>query len=185
MVLQGAPPYGVTVDLVGTTFINKAGITSTTFKTVPDVPFNTFTLTLPEGKFSALAANGNLCGQTLKMPNEFKGQNGLAIHQSTTIEVTGCKPAIRVVKHSVSGRTATLTVSVPAAGKLIATSKGLSKGSGKSSRIGTVTVKLTLTKAEVAFLAKHKGRQLKATIHLSFTPKKGAKLKTTTTVLVG
>ena len=29
MVLQG---YGVTVDLVGTTFISKSGITSTTFK---------------------------------------------------------------------------------------------------------------------------------------------------------
>ncbi len=61
MVLQG---YGVTVDLVGTTFISKAGITSTTFKTVPDVPFNTFELTLPQGKYSALTANGNLCALT-------------------------------------------------------------------------------------------------------------------------
>ena len=61
MVLQG---YGVTVELVGTTFISKAGVTSTTFKTVPDVPFNTFELTLPQGKYSALAANGNLCALT-------------------------------------------------------------------------------------------------------------------------
>jgi hypothetical protein len=58
IVLQG---YGVTVDLVGTTFISKAGITSTTFKTVPDTPFNTFELTLPEGTFSALGTNKNLC----------------------------------------------------------------------------------------------------------------------------
>ena len=36
MVLQGD---GVTIELVGTTFISKAGITSTTFKTVPDQPF--------------------------------------------------------------------------------------------------------------------------------------------------
>jgi hypothetical protein len=67
MVLQG---YGVTVDLVGSTFINKAGITSTTFETVPDTPFNTFELTLPQGKFSALGANlpakanGNFCALT-------------------------------------------------------------------------------------------------------------------------
>ena len=61
MVLQG---YGVTIDLVGTTFISKSGITSTTFKTVPDQPFSTFELTLPEGKYSALAANGNLCAPT-------------------------------------------------------------------------------------------------------------------------
>jgi len=61
MVLQGD---NVTVELVGTTFISKAGITSTTFKTVPDTPFSTFELTLPEGKYSALAANGSLCAPT-------------------------------------------------------------------------------------------------------------------------
>jgi uncharacterized repeat protein (TIGR01451 family) len=61
VVLQG---YGVTVDLVGTTFISKAGITSSTFKTVPDVPVGSFELTLPQGRFSALTANGNLCKAT-------------------------------------------------------------------------------------------------------------------------
>jgi hypothetical protein len=61
VVLQG---YGVTIDLVGSTFISKAGITSSTFKTVPDQPVTSFELTLPEGKFSALAANGNLCAVT-------------------------------------------------------------------------------------------------------------------------
>jgi hypothetical protein len=61
IVLQG---YGVTVDLVGTTFISRAGITSTTFKSPPDVPFNSFELTLPQGRFSALAANANLCALT-------------------------------------------------------------------------------------------------------------------------
>jgi hypothetical protein len=61
IVLQG---YGVTIDLVGSTFISKAGITSSTFKTVPDQPVTSFELTLPEGKFSALAANGSLCAST-------------------------------------------------------------------------------------------------------------------------
>ncbi len=61
VVLQG---YGVKIDLVGTTFISKAGITSSTFKTVPDAPVGSFELTLPEGKYSALAANGNLCALT-------------------------------------------------------------------------------------------------------------------------
>jgi hypothetical protein len=87
MVLQG---YGVTVDLVGTTFISKAGITSTTFKTVPDTPFSSFTLTLPQGKFSALAANGDLCTSKLTMPTEFLAQNGLKINESTKIGITGC-----------------------------------------------------------------------------------------------
>jgi hypothetical protein len=96
MVLQG---YGVTVDLVGATFISRAGITSTTFKTVPDVPFNTFTLTLPKGKFSALAANGNLCKSKLAMPTEFLAQNGLVIHQSTKISTTGCAKVKKAKRH--------------------------------------------------------------------------------------
>ena len=184
IVLQG---YGVTVDLVGTTFISKSGITSTNFKTTPDVPFETFQLTLPEGKFSALAANGSLCSEqsALKMPTDFVGQNGATLNQSTQISVEGCKPAIRVVSHKVKGKTATLAVSVPGAGKLVASAKGLSKASKKAGGATTLTVKLTLTKGEAAFLGKHKGRKLAAKVKLTFTPKKGAKLRTSTTVLIG
>jgi hypothetical protein len=89
VVLQGD---GVRVDLTGTTFISKAGITSSTFKTVPDVPVDTFELYLPEGKTSALAANGNLCKSQskLKMPTEFVAQNGVVLKQTTRITVTGC-----------------------------------------------------------------------------------------------
>jgi hypothetical protein len=90
IVLQG---YGTTVDLVGTTFINKAGITSSTFKTIPDVPVGTFEMTLPQGKYSALAANGNLCKSKLAMPTAFVGQNGAVIHTSTPITATGCPKA--------------------------------------------------------------------------------------------
>jgi hypothetical protein len=120
IVLQG---YGVTVDLVGSTFI-KNGITSSTFKTPPDVPFETFELTLPQGPFSALAANANLCQSTkttttkkrvtvkrngrtihtvkkvkkttaapLLMPTLFKAQNGAEIKQNTSISVSGCAKA--------------------------------------------------------------------------------------------
>jgi hypothetical protein len=98
VVLQG---YGVTVDLVGTTFISKAGITSSTFKQVPDVPIGSFELTLPEGRYSALAANGNLCASKLAMPTAFVAQNGAEIHESTPIGVTGCakaKPLTRAQK---------------------------------------------------------------------------------------
>ncbi|HEY3830329.1 MAG TPA: hypothetical protein VGL57_14135 [Solirubrobacteraceae bacterium] len=92
VVLQGD---GVRVDLTGSTFISRAGITSSTFKTVPDVPVSTFELYLPEGPFSALAANGNLCkaASRLKMPTELAAQNGAVIHQSTKITVTGCPKA--------------------------------------------------------------------------------------------
>jgi uncharacterized repeat protein (TIGR01451 family) len=87
IVLQG---YGVTIDLHGETFISKKGITSSTFHAIPDSPVTSFQLTLPQGANSALAANGNLCKSKLAMPTVFTGQNGLVIHQSTKITVTGC-----------------------------------------------------------------------------------------------
>jgi hypothetical protein len=92
VVLQGD---GVRVDLTGTTFISKAGITSSTFKTVPDVPVNSFELYLPQGKGSALAANGNLCKARAKlvMPTTFVAQNGARFKQNTKIAVSGCSKA--------------------------------------------------------------------------------------------
>jgi hypothetical protein len=96
---------GVRVDLTGSTFISKNGVTSSTFKTVPDVPVSSFELYLPQGRYSALAsnlplkANGTFCAQRstpngvkLAMPTEFVAQNGAVIHESTPIAVTGCPP---------------------------------------------------------------------------------------------
>ncbi len=96
MVLTGED--GVTVQVHGETFISKAGITTATFATVPDVPFSTFELTLPEREYPALTANGNLCKGTLIMPTEITGQNGLKINQSTKIAVTGCPKTKKATK---------------------------------------------------------------------------------------
>jgi hypothetical protein len=130
IVLQG---YGVRVDLVGSTFIKK-GITSSTFKTIPDVPVNTFELYLPQGKDHALAANGNLCATTravrrtitqrvngriihkritpqqntdLVMPTEFVAQNGASVKQNTPITVTNCN-ATATTRHRTSAKRTTV-----------------------------------------------------------------------------
>ena len=90
LVLQGD---GVTVDLIGDTFISpKTSITSSTFKRIPDVPIQSFELSLPQGPFSALAANTNLCKVKggLKMPTSFTAQDGAVIKQNTPITVSGC-----------------------------------------------------------------------------------------------
>jgi hypothetical protein len=182
MVLQGD---GVTIDLVGTTFISKAGITSTTFKTVPDQPFSSFELVLPQGPYSALTANANLCKQMLVIPNEWVGANGALLRQDSALNVTGCAPAITAVSHKVTGRTVTVQVKVPSAGKLVASGRGLFKASKKAKGASTLTVELRLTTSEAAVLSKHKGRKLEAKINLTFTPNKGSKLKTTTSALIG
>jgi Domain of unknown function DUF11 len=87
-VLQGD---GVSVDLVGNTFISTKGITSSTFNYVPDVPVSSFELFLPEGPYSALAANVNLCkSKQLEMPSVFTAQDGARLKQNTPIKITGC-----------------------------------------------------------------------------------------------
>jgi hypothetical protein len=96
VVLQG---YGITIDLHGETFINKTGITSSTFHTVPDQPVTSFQLTLPQGKYSALAANGNLCITKLTMPTTFTAQNGTTIKQNTPVTPTGCPKHKKTKKH--------------------------------------------------------------------------------------
>jgi hypothetical protein len=92
IVLQGE---GIMMTLVGNTNVKK-GVTSNTFKTIPDAPISSFELKLPEGPYSVLAANGSgssrydLCGQTLAMPTAITAQNGAVIKQSTKITATGC-----------------------------------------------------------------------------------------------
>jgi hypothetical protein len=161
IVLQGD---GVTVDLVGTTFISKSGITSTNFKTTPDVPFETFELNLPQGKYSALAANGNLCREqsTLKMPTDFVAQNGAVLNQNTQISVEGCSSALSFT-HSVKKRTLRLSVYAPAAGKITASGKGLTA----VSKTATVQGDLTIT------LKQKKPGKLKTTVRVAFTPSAG------------
>ena len=89
IVLQGD---NVTIDLHGETAISKKGVLTSTFNTVPDAPFSTFELSLPEGRYSALTANGaNLCKTgSLMIPTELLAQNGAVIKQNTKIQVTGC-----------------------------------------------------------------------------------------------
>jgi hypothetical protein len=160
VVLQG---YGVTIDLVGDTFISKTGITSSTFKTVPDAPVGTFELTLPEGPYSALAANGNLCEQTLSMPTEMVAQDGTQQKLNTPVEVEGCPTTLAITAHSVKKRTLKLSVYVPAAGKLTIAAQGLKTATKTVKQRETITLQLT---------QKHAGK-LKTTLKATFTPGAG------------
>lgn len=91
IVLQGD---GVTVDLHAETFISeKTGVTSATLRSIPGVPFNSVEVSLPSGPYSEFTATRNPCAQKLTMPFAFTAQNGLAIHQSTRLAVTGCPKA--------------------------------------------------------------------------------------------
>jgi hypothetical protein len=100
IVLQGE---GVTLILDGNTDIKK-GITSSTFKTIPDAPVSGFELKVPTGKYSVLATDlpeatkYSFCGQSLSMPTVITAQSGAVIKQATKIAVTGCPRAKKAAK---------------------------------------------------------------------------------------
>jgi hypothetical protein len=182
IVLQG---YGVTIALHGETFISKAGITSNTFSQLPDAPVSSFELQLPAGKNSALTAHGDLCTANLRMPTMIVAQNGAVIKEDPKVTVGGCPPAIRVLRHSVRrGGGATIVVSLPSAGKLVASGRGLLRATRKLKKAGTVTLRLTPTKGTRRLLARHRKHELKIAVRLLFLPSHGGRLSYHVTVVV-
>ena len=172
----------VTIDLVGTTFISKAGVTSTTFKTVPDAPFSTFALTLPEGPYSALAANGNLCTQKLTMPTEFIAQNGAAILQQTKVAVTGCKaskPSVKITKSGLKGDSLLVTVKTSVNGTISISGNDFKTTVKKNVKAGSHQIKVALSKTGKTAKKHRKKTKLRA----SLTMGKQAVTKTTSVKL--
>jgi hypothetical protein len=180
VVLQG---YGVAIYLGGETFISKAGITSSTFNSVPDVPVESFELTLPEGPFSALAANRNLCSTKLVMPTAFTGQDGAVLKQATRIVVSGCKSAIRVLSRRTKGSRAWIRVKVPSAGKLIASGSGIQRAVKNIGNARVVTIEVGLSPS---YLRAASMRRLAVRVKamLRFEPRHGKALYAQTMLLL-
>ncbi len=63
-----------------------------------------------------MAANGNLCKQSLVMPTTITAQNGKVFKQNTKIAVTGCP--VTVVSHAAKKGKAVVVVRVPEAGRV-------------------------------------------------------------------
>ncbi len=175
LVLQGE---GVEILLTGHTEIED-GVTYARFEAFPDAPISSFALSLPEGPHSALASGlstneRSLCGQSLQLPTTIEGQNGVVVKQDTRVGIEGCKPALYIRSIKVSGRSVTVTVTVPSAGRIVASGEGLSRQTKHPGGERLVTLKLTLSRAQAAMLAKT--HRLKARVELVFTPKRGRRL---------
>jgi hypothetical protein len=181
-ILQGE---GVTVQLNGETFISSKGITSSTFKTLPDVPVSRVDVVLPAGPDSVLTGTGDLCAHPLYMPTTLVGQNGAVIKQRTRILVEGCKPELLVLRHRAKGATAIIKVKTPFAGRLTAGGKFLTRAVKRLRKAGVATLRVSLTKAEQRVIARRHGRRLKAHVKLRLASPSGKVLTREVTVLLG
>jgi hypothetical protein len=167
---------GVRIILVGNTDI-KRGITTTKFAATPDAPFSSFTLNLPTGPHSALAANADLCKPTLVMPTTMTAQNGKQVKQNTRITPTGC--GIRIVGHKVVGKTVYLTVKTFAAGRISGGGSGLSSARRTLSNAkNATTLKVPLSRR-----GRSRHRPFRTRVRVGFVPKKKGAHSTTSVVV--
>jgi hypothetical protein len=152
--LQGE---GVHITLDGKTDVKK-GITYSKFETVPDAPINSFETAFPEGPHSVLAANGDLCTQTLIAPTTIVAQNNLQTVQQTRIAVSGCppaKPSITVTNTRLKGSKLLVTVKTSATGTVKISGAGLMSTVKRGVKAGTHQIVVPLTKAGRAARRKH------------------------------
>ncbi|MDQ6811894.1 MAG: hypothetical protein M3Z95_08365 [Actinomycetota bacterium] len=183
LILQGS---GVRVVLVGNTNIHQ-GVTTTTFAAVPDVPVSSFTLALPMGPHSALAANGSLCQAPLVMPTTITAQSGAQVRQNTSVSIVGCgatgaRGCIKILRSKVIHHRLALTVRICAAGRISAGGKYLKSTSRKLRKASTTKLTLTLSSAGRRALARH--RPLKLRVRGVFVPSRrgSARASASTTV---
>jgi hypothetical protein len=138
VILQGD---GVRVDLTGQTFIRK-GITSSTFASIPDVPVSSFELYLPEGKYSALGANGSLCAPTTtvtKRERVARRVHGRVRHVLKTVTQTVSQPLTmptKIIGQNGAVIKQTTTIKVTGCPKAKKAAKKKAKKATKSSRRG-------------------------------------------------
>jgi len=174
LVLQGD---GVEVVLVGHTHIARSSITTSTFESLPDVPFSSAVVTLPIGSNSALAANGALCRANLLAPTTLVAQNGAKLTKDTRIAVSGCP--IQVLSHRRRSRRAILEIWVPEAGRVRVAGRGVKRVSARVKKAGQVIkLSVALTPAGMATLAR--GRHTKLTLRVGFVSRNGHNTSATT-----
>jgi hypothetical protein len=160
---------GVTVVLVGHTFIAHSSITTSTFENLPDVPVSSVVVSLPVGPDSALSANGPLCHAKLLAPTTLIGQNGVKITHTTTIAVSGCP--VQVLAHRRRGKRMILTIWAPEAGRLTVTGgRGVKRVSVSVKKSRELKLSVPLGASALATLRAH---HKKLELRVGFKAKSG------------
>jgi hypothetical protein len=136
---------GVEIVLVGHTHISSAGITTSTFESLPDVPISSVTVDLPMGPDSALDTDGRLCRTKLIAPTTIVAQSGAKITQSTKIAVSGCP--IEMISHKRRGARVIVTVWVPQAGHLTVSGHGVKRVFKRVKKAGDVKLSVPMAGA--------------------------------------
>jgi hypothetical protein len=121
-------------------------------------------------------ANGSSTGTTLIVNNVLAQPASSAAAGSASR-----KGAVRVLSHRVKGRTATIVVQVPGAGRLAVSGKGVVSQRREASQAERITLRVGLTKAGAA--SARRRRHLAVPIKIAFSPAAGASSSATVHVV--
>jgi hypothetical protein len=164
LVLEGD---NLRVILVGNTDIKK-GITTSNFASIPDVPVSSFALSLPQGRNSALSANGNLCTSKLVMPTIITAQSGAQIKQSTRISVVGC--GVRILSRRVRGHELIVRIRTLTAGRVSMGGRDLRTVRRRLRKASTFTLRTSLSSRGRRALRRRHHRGLRVRVRVAFAP---------------
>ncbi|HTR88664.1 MAG TPA: hypothetical protein VMG62_00975, partial [Solirubrobacteraceae bacterium] len=154
---------GIEIELVGHTNIRR-GITYSKFETVPDAPIESFQASFPEGPHSVLAANGNLCAQSLVAPTKIVAQDNASFEQRTPVTVSGCppSPSVTIAGARVKGSRLLVTVRTSAGGTLTLAGRGLRTTVRRDLKAGTHRIAVRLGPQGIAAKRRHRRLMLSA-----------------------
>lgn len=119
---------------------------------------------------------------SIVVPSELSGSVALTLDcgklaGSVSLTIAGMSPSApspKIAGAAVSGKVATLRVQAPAKGTLAASGRYLRGASARLGKAGTATLRLRLTRAGSRALARARGRRLKVTVSVRYTPAGGS-----------
>jgi hypothetical protein len=163
-VLQGD---GITLREVSHTSI-VGGVTRSTFTSLPDAPFSSFHVVLPEGPFSLLGATEDLCKKPLIMPVQMVAHDGATFAQNTRVAVSGCrpvtKPRVKILHHAIRKGWLFLTVSDSQGGALVIRGRGVETVAYKALPAGRQRVRARIKQAGIALARRHRKARISVTL---------------------
>ncbi|WP_324912036.1 hypothetical protein [Baekduia sp.] len=158
---------GVQIDLNASSSVVDDHLV-TTFDGIPDAPLTSFDLSIDGGKHGILVVTGgaDVCQATQVAGAALVGQNNKASSPTITVG-TNCR--LGVVGSSHTSRSLRVKLSGLGAGRVVVTGSGLKRTARTLSAATTATVTVPLSAAARRAVAR--GRNVKVTVRVAFTPK--------------
>ncbi|HYB22755.1 MAG TPA: hypothetical protein VED41_03090 [Solirubrobacteraceae bacterium] len=125
---------------------------------------------------------GGAGGASSSAPDSITLVNELPASGGAPAGATASSARVRIVSRKATGKSITLVVQAPAAGVLTVSGRGVKSLSRQTDRAERLTLKVTLTRAEVASLRRRRDQELK--LDIAFKPVSGASSTAGTSVRI-